>query len=99
MVRIRDAATLAVQQEFRAHDGPITALAWHPTKPIVATASADLSAKIWNVETGRSLEEFHGLLGPPNAMSFSPGGTRLACSVSGEGTHVWEPLSLQPAPR
>jgi serine/threonine protein kinase/WD40 repeat protein len=50
-VRIRDAATLAVQQEFRAHDGPITALAWHPTKPIVATASADLSVKLWNLET------------------------------------------------
>jgi WD40 repeat protein len=70
VVRIRDAATLAVQQEFRAHDGPITALALHPTKPIVATASADLSVKLWSVGTGRRLEEFQAMVSaPPNLPS------------------------------
>ncbi len=94
-VRIRDAATLAVKRQFRVHDQRVTTLAWHPTKPILATGSADFSVKIWNIETGRLLEEFDGLVGTPSAMSFSPGGTRLACSVAGDATHVWEPKSLQ----
>ena len=96
-VRIRDAATLAVQKELRVHDGPITALAWHPTKPIVATASADLSVKLWNIETGRRLEEFRGFTGPPTGLAFSPGGQRLACS-GGDGTRIWEPKSLSDQP-
>ena len=36
-VRVRDGATLAVLKEFRAHDGPIISLAWHPARPILAT--------------------------------------------------------------
>jgi serine/threonine protein kinase/WD40 repeat protein len=96
-VRIRDAATLAEQQEFRAHDGPITALAWHPTKPIVATASADLSVKLWNLETGRRLEEFRGLTSPPTGLAFSPSGQRLACSGP-DATRVWMPKSLSDQP-
>ena len=99
LVRVRDAATLAVKQQFRVHDDRITTLAWHPKKPILATGSADLSVKIWNIETGRSLEEFHGLVNVPSAMSFSPGGTRLACSVFDEGTHVWEPACLNESQR
>ena len=94
LVRIRDAATLAVQQEFRAHDGPITALAWHPTKPILATASADLSLRLWNLDTGRRLEELRGPLAPPALLAFSPGGQRLACTARNEATRIWEPRSL-----
>jgi serine/threonine protein kinase/WD40 repeat protein len=97
-VRIRDAATLAVQQEFRAHDGPITALAWHPKQPILATASADLSIRLWHLDTGRRLEELRGPLGTPNALSFSPSGKRLACSAADGVTRVWEPKSLDDRP-
>ena len=97
-VRIRDVATLAVQQEFRAHDGPITALAWHPTKPILATASADLSIRLWNLDTGRRVEELRGPLGVPNALSFGPGGQRLGCSAADGYTRIWEPKSLNEQP-
>jgi WD40 repeat protein len=97
LVRIRDAETLAVVQEFRAHDGPITALAWHPTKPIMATASADLSVRLWNLETGRRLEEFRSLSTAPIYIAFSPGGQRLACSAS-DATRIWEPKSLNTRP-
>lgn len=98
MVRIRDAATLAMQQEFRAHDGPITALAWHPSKPIMATASADLSVKIWNLEAGRRLEEFRGMVTAPTELAFSPSGQRLGCAGVGNPTRIWEPRSLNDQP-
>jgi len=97
-VRIRDAATLAVQQEFRAHDGPITALAWHPTKPILATTSADLAIRVWNLDTGRRLEELRGPLAVPNSLVFSPSGQRLACAAADGVTRIWEPQSLNDKP-
>ena len=97
-VRIRDATTLAVQQEFRAHDGPITALAWHPSKPIIASTSADLSLKIWDFETGRQLEEFRGMVTAPTELAFSPSGQRLGCAGNGNPTRIWEPRSLNDQP-
>jgi len=98
-VRIRDAVTLAVKQEFRAHDAAITALAWHPTQPILATASADLSIRLWNLETGRRLEEFHGPLMEVTQLTFSPGGQRLGAAAAKEGfARIWEPRSLNKTP-
>lgn len=55
-VRLRDAATLEVLREFRVHNAPITALAWHPTRPVLATASEDLVIRLWNLDDGKRLE-------------------------------------------
>jgi eukaryotic-like serine/threonine-protein kinase len=96
-VRIRDGATLAVLREFRAHNGMITALAWHPTRPILATASVDLAIRLWNLEDGARLEELNGPLSPPNVLSFSPGGTRLATASRDGAARIWEPRSLAPS--
>ncbi len=98
-VRIRDAVTLAVQQEFRAHDGPITALVWHPTRAILATASTDLSIRLWDLATGRRLEELRGPTRPPHQLSFSPSGHRIGAASSGDSTRVWEPESLNDKPK
>jgi len=98
-LRIRDAATLAVQREFRAHDAAITALAWHPTKGLLASASDDLSIRVWDLETGTRLEDLHGFIAPPTELNFSPTGTRLAAAAQDEGTRVWElPTRQKSAP-
>lgn len=99
-VRIRDGATLEVLGEFRVHNAPITALAWHPSRSILATASQDLVIRLWNLETGARLEELHGPLSPPSVLSFSPGGTRLATASRDGVARIWEPRSLTaPAPQ
>ncbi len=90
LVRIRDATTLAELTKFRAHDGPINALAWNPARPIIATGSADRSVRLWNAETGELLEELHIGMREPSALYFSPSGRRLACVIPGEKTLVWE---------
>jgi WD40 repeat protein len=95
-VRIRDGATLGVVREMRVHNAPITALAWHPTRPILATASEDLVIRLWNVDTGDRLEELRGPLSPPSVLSFSPGGTRLATAARDGIVRIWEPRSLAP---
>ena len=96
-VRIRDGATLAVLREFRAHNAGIMALAWHPTRPILATASVDLAIRLWDIESGARLEELNGPLSPPDVLSFSPGGTRLATASRDGAARIWEPRSLAPS--
>ncbi|MGV3658773.1 MAG: WD40 repeat domain-containing protein, partial [Prosthecobacter sp.] len=98
MLRIRDAATLAVAQEFRAHDRTITALAWHPCEPVVATGSADQTIRLWHVETGRRLAEFAGLHGRPSHLAFSPSGQRLGASCKDMQTRIWDLPALLEAP-
>ena len=94
-VRIRDTATLTVLQEFRAHDGAIAALAWHPTKPILATGSEDLAIRLWDLSTGERLEELRLPIAAPHTLAFSPGGHRLGCASEDSTTRIWEPRSLR----
>jgi len=93
-VRIRDAATLEVLNEFRAHDGPITALAWHPKKPILATGSTDLTIRLWNLDTGKRIDELRGPLAAPHTLAFAPSGQRLGCASLDATTRIWDPPSL-----
>lgn len=94
MVRIRDASTLSVLQEFRAHNLAITALAWHPNRNVLATGSADLTIRLWNLDDGTRMEELRGPVSPPNALSFSADGRRLAAASRDGATRLWEPRSL-----
>lgn len=93
-VRLRDTETLAVLWEFRAHDGPITAMAWHPSRPVLATASTDLSVRLWDLDTGLRLEEMRGPTFKPRTLMFSPSGRRIACGSYDGTSRVWDPVSL-----
>ena len=93
-VRIRDMETLEIQREFRAHDDDIAALAWHPTLPVLATASLDLTIRIWDVDSGKRPEVIPALDTRPLALSFSPSGKRLTCSDE-QFVRVWELISKE----
>jgi WD40 repeat protein len=93
-IRLRDARTLQVLREFRVHNAPLTALAWHPSRRILATASEDLVIRLWNLDDGTRLEELRGPLSPPSVLSFSPDGTRLATAARDRVARIWEPRSL-----
>jgi len=83
-----------VRHEFRAHDGGVTALAFHPRETIIATASEDLTMRVWNYETGALLEELRGPLVIPHSLAWSPVGKRLASLGTDRLLRVWEPRSL-----
>lgn len=97
-VRIRDGTTLEILREFRAHGGHIRALAWHPTRPILVTASDDRLIRLWDLDKGVRIEELTGPLTSPTMLSISPGGTRVATATRSGAVHIWEPRSMaQPA--
>ena len=92
-MRIRDARTLAVMQEFRVHDSAVSDVAWHPTLPMLVTYSwDDKKIRIWDLTNYRMLEEFR-CYDEKGRMSISPNGKRLI--VSYRKTFVFEPKSFE----
>lgn len=89
-IRIRDARTLAIIHEFRAHDGPITALVFHPSRPILASGSSDTSVRFWDPRHGTLIQEIRASSHEPDALHFSPSGSRFSsCDTSGI-VRIWD---------
>ena len=77
-VRIRDGKTLVEQRAIRVHDDAVLALAWHPNLPLLATASADHTVRIWDLNSDTMVEEFGLFELVPDRLFWSPDGTQLA---------------------
>jgi serine/threonine protein kinase/WD40 repeat protein len=98
-VRIRNAQTFEIEKDFRAHDGAVTDVAWHPTLPVLATASEDLNVRIWSLKTGIQLGELHGIASQPEQrpekLAISPTGQFLGVRSSAFGVGFFEPPSFK----
>ncbi|MGB0580258.1 MAG: WD40 repeat domain-containing serine/threonine protein kinase [Limisphaerales bacterium] len=81
MLRIRDAETLEIRSTIRVHDAPIRAMTWHPTRPILATTSEDLTLRLWDVETGNLLDEATGIR-ITRDLSFDQSGKQLLATAA-----------------
>ena len=94
-VRIRNGKTLGVEREFRAHDGPISGLAWHPRLPVLATACGT-SVRLWSTENWKMLEEIQVEEAPRPPILDIPGeeGRRLFVWIWGN-ISIFEPKCFQ----
>jgi len=85
-----DIATFNMAHTWKGHEAGVSAVAWHPTKPIVATASDDASWKMWSIPDGELIMSGEGHQDWLSAVAFHPQGTHLA-SASGDGVvKVWD---------
>jgi WD40 repeat protein len=96
-VRLWDVATASQRGYLRGHSGALARFAFSPDGTRLITASADRTARLWDLESGES----RALAGHPDAVfevAFSPDG-RLAAAVSRDGTiRVWtDDLPYDPA--
>lgn len=101
-VRIRSGTTLEVERTLRVHDGPVVDVAWHPTLPLLATASEDFSVKVWDLATDTLVEEFRTRPDAvPTRLRWSPDGRLLAVSHQGSTplVKVYEPKACQALPK
>ncbi len=98
-VRLRDGETLKVLRTLRVHDGPVVDVAWHPSLPLIATSSADLSVRIWNLDTELLEEEFRSYTSDvPQRLMWSPDGKQLAVydqSVGKPNLKIYEPKACR----
>ena len=101
-VRIRNGKTLKIERTLRVHDGPVIAMAWHPTLPMLATTSEDYSVRLWDLRTGALVEEFRTTR---NALAmrlkWSPDGRFLGVSylTTSSNVKIYEPKACQEASR
>ena len=67
-------------------------VAFHPTdESRLATADADGTARIWEIETGKQMgEDFAGHVGTVTSVTFNADGTRLITTGSDLTTRVWD---------
>ncbi len=90
MVHVLEADTMKERTVFRAHDDEIMVVAFHPTRPVVATASKDGSVKLWDYTTKKMVNHFIGLRGTPVCLAFSPNGKWLAVEGQENTFRVYE---------
>ena len=78
------------RKNFKGHLNSISACAFHPKKPVFATASDDETWKLWNIPDCELIMSGEGHSGWLSDLDFHPHGSHLV-SGSGDSTiKIWE---------
>lgn len=94
-IRFREAQTLSVVREIRAHDAPVEGLKWHHSKPALVSTGSHQWIRIWTPETGRLLEEFGRLDLSPEGLDISADGRQLRVgNNAANATEIFLPASF-----
>ena len=91
-VAVLDAKTGALVQTLLGHDGPIHDLAFSPDNSRVVTASADGTARIWDLSDIKFPEtmRFAGHEGPVHSVAFRADGIQLVTGGADKLVKVWD---------
>ncbi|MEW5311682.1 MAG: hypothetical protein WDW38_003377 [Sanguina aurantia] len=77
------------------HEGPVSALAFSPTGPLLASASWDCTVRTWDVFEGKgaveALQHGHDVL----ALAFRPDGKQLVASTLDGSIYFWDPQEAE----
>ncbi len=82
-------ALTRVQAILSGHQGPVLAATFSPNGKLVATASRDRTARIWDAATGQSLAVLRGHTRPVRSVAFSSDGRRLVTASGDNTARVW----------
>ncbi|XP_074049320.1 WD repeat-containing protein 37 isoform X3 [Macrotis lagotis] len=87
-------------KEYVGHRDGIWDVSVTRTQPVVlGTASADHTALLWSIETGKSLIKYAGHVGSVNSIKFHPS-EQVALTASGDQTaHIWRYMVQLPTPQ
>lgn len=82
-------------KSLAGHTSTVTAIAFHPTSPILASGSADRAVKLWNVSTGKEESELRHHKEIVTSLLFSPEGRSLFSSDRDGCTAIWHTASAR----
>jgi WD40 repeat protein len=87
--RIWDATTGKAAKAF-GHQAPVNDASFSPDNHRVVTASDDKTARVWDVETGRSVMVLNGHAAAVLRAVFSPDGRWVLTRSSDRTSRIWE---------
>ncbi|XP_017165426.1 WD repeat-containing protein 37 isoform X6 [Poecilia reticulata] len=93
-------AVCQLVKEYVSHRDGIWDLSATRAQPVVlGTASADHTAMLWSIETGKCLLKYLGHQGSVNSIKFHPS-EQIALTASGDQTaHIWRYMVQLPTPQ
>jgi WD40 repeat protein len=77
------------EMEWQAHNKQIMKVAYYPGSELLATASVDGTAKLWDTSSGTQVHCFRGHRGWVYSVAFNHDGTRLATASEDGTVIVW----------
>jgi WD40 repeat protein len=77
--------------EFKGHDGYVHSVAFSNDGTMLATASVDGTAKIWDFATGKEKQILKGHTGNVNTVAFNKDGTIVATGGADKSIRFWNP--------
>ncbi len=84
-----DPAKGVITRTTPGHGDAIFAIAASSDGKLIATASADRNARVWNAADGKLIRQLEGHTGYVLAAAFSPGNDRLATAGDDEEIKIW----------
>ncbi|MGE5655450.1 MAG: AAA-like domain-containing protein [Actinomycetota bacterium] len=82
-------ARIRERRQLQGHSGWVTSVSFSPDGQRLATASADRTAKLWDLQ-GQELVTFSGHSNSVWSVSFSPDGQRLATASEDGTAKLWD---------
>jgi len=94
-IRVWDAVSHHLLFDVAGHSSVIAAVAVHPDGRCLASASYDGSLKLWEIQSGLSLNVKEGAhAGRINTVAYSPDGSNLATGGDDGAVRVWDGATL-----
>ncbi len=94
-IHICDASLTSEEAVLEGHEYIVYSLAFSPDGTRLASAAADGTVRIWETQTGRSLQVLRGHDGWVSSVAFSPEGNLLASASHDGSVRLWHTEALR----
>ena len=79
-----------LRAEFTGHTAAVISAAYSPDGKFIVTASADKTARVWEVATGREVRQLQGHTAVVNSAAYSPDGKFIVTGSYDKTARVWD---------